>query len=408
MKFKLFRFVLTKLSKDKARYFIDFIVFGIGFFMSTGIALCISKIVNKNMTKEELGLYNYNKSLLEFAAYASSLLLYRGYLRFNITGNNISLFNKVKFVNFIAFVFLEILAYYLTRSYWALLFPFFIFYEERLYFFRSLMIVKKVNFLKISSSLLSLSLLLIFLHFNFIEPNFVLFAYGLGFILALLFYFNKKKIKKDFEIITWRKILFYSLPGLGAVIVRLSLDVSSQYLIKSEFDLIELSKYAIATRVLLSIKLFSSLLMMFFPILYFREIKIKNINFINRTRIMSLSLMLLIVILSIIFRNQIYWLMGASDYMEYSYMYSFLVISEFFFVIAGLWGIYLSYALKTHVTLLIYLLGAVFNIIILGLFLPLYGIIVAPLSILTTNIFMATLMFIVSFRMERKFLKSIL
>jgi O-antigen/teichoic acid export membrane protein len=100
--------------------------------------------------------------------------------------------------------------------------------------------------------------------------------------------------------------------------------------------------------------------------------------------------------------------MGASDYMEYSYMYSFLVISEFFFVIAGLWGIYLSYALKTHVTLLIYLLGAVFNIIILGLFLPLYGIIVAPLSILTTNIFMATLMFIVSFRMERKFLKSIL
>ncbi|QJP34913.1 hypothetical protein F0365_11180 [Nonlabens sp. Ci31] len=408
MKFKLFRFVLTKLSKDKARYFIDFIVFGIGFFMSTGIALCISIIVNKNMTKEELGLYNYNKSLLEFAAYASSLLLYRGYLRFNITGNNISLFNKVKFVNFIAFVFLEILAYYLTRSYWALLFPFFIFYEERLYFFRSLMIVKKVNFLKISSSLLSLSLLLIFLHFNFIEPNFVLFAYGLGFILALLFYFNKKKIKKDFEIITWRKILFYSLPGLGAVIVRLSLDVSSQYLIKSEFDLIELSKYAIATRVLLSIKLFSSLLMMFFPILYFREIKIKNINFINRTRIMSLSLMLLIVILSIIFRNQIYWLMGASDYMEYSYMYSFLVISEFFFVIAGLWGIYLSYALKTHVTLLIYLLGAVFNIIILGLFLPLYGIIVAPLSILTTNIFMATLMFIVSFRMERKFLKSIL
>jgi hypothetical protein len=408
MKFKLFRFVLTKLSKDKARYFIDFIVFGIGFFMSTGIALCISIIVNKNMNKEELGLYNYNKSLLEFAAYASSLLLYRGYLRFNITGNNISLFNKVKFVNFIAFVFLEILAYYLTRSYWALLFPFFIFYEERLYFFRSLMIVKKVNFLKISSSLLSLSLLLIFLHFNFIEPNFVLFAYGLGFILALLFYFNKKKIKKDFEIITWRKILFYSLPGLGAVIVRLSLDVSSQYLIKSEFDLIELSKYAIATRVLLSIKLFSSLLMMFFPILYFREIKIKNINFINRTRIMSLSLMLLIVILSIIFRNQIYWLMGASDYMEYSYMYSFLVISEFFFVIAGLWGIYLSYALKTHVTLLIYLLGAVFNIIILGLFLPLYGIIVAPLSILTTNIFMATLMFIVSFRMERKFLKSIL
>lgn len=402
---KINRYLLKKYSKDKVKYFYDFLFFGIGFFVSSLIALFTSVIVNKNLPKAELGIFNYNKSLLEFLSYTFTLVMYRSYLRFNINAVNISIKQKVQKLNFFAFVGIALVAFYLTDSFFAVVFAFFIFFEERLYFFRSLMQVAKINFLKIGSATLTLLLLYGLITVDLVNPELILFAYGIGFFLAV-FFLKSKGGKTDFEEISWKTMLLYTFPMLGSIIVKLSLDLVSQHLIKVIFNPIELSKYAIATRVLLSVKVFSSLFMMFFPVIYFREVKKKNASFIKKLRIFVFGSMLIIVILAFSFNEFIFNLMGASKYLEYTYMYSILVFSELIFVIGGVYGVFLTFALKTHYSLMIYTIGAAVNIVLLHFFLKSYGIITAPLTILAANILMTTLFFIVSYRMENKYLKS--
>ena len=354
MKYRFQKKLLQSYSKDKIRYFYDFVFFGIGFFISSFIALIISILVNKGLSKEELGLFNYNKSILEFLTYV-----------FNITGLNVSLRSKVKKINYLAFILICLVAYYLTESIFSLFFAFFVFFEERLYLFRSLMLVKKVNFLKITVSLTTLIFISILVFTDRLEPNYIFFCYGIGFLLSLFFKNNNYK-KIDTEEIKWKTILLYTFPVLGSMIVKLSLDIVSQYLIKDNFNPLELSKYAIATRVLLSVKVFSSLFMMFFPVIYFREIKKKNGKFINKLRYLILFFMLIIIAFAIYFRELIYTLMGAAKYIEFTNLFGVLVVSEFIFVLGGLYGIYLAYALKTHYALLIYTAGATLNIIVLN------------------------------------------
>ncbi|MBY5949928.1 hypothetical protein KUV23_03025 [Algoriphagus marincola] len=409
MKSKLFRklnrYLLKKFSKNNVKYFYDLFFFGIGFFVSSLIALYISIIVNKNLPNVELGIFNYNKSLLEFLSYTFTLVMYRSYLRFNINGVNISVKQKVQKLSTLAFAGIALVAFYLTDSFFAVVFAFFIFFEERLYFFRSLMQVAKINFLKIGSASLTLLLLYGFITVDLVKPELILFAYGLGFLLSI-FFLKSKGSKTNFEEISWNTVLLYTFPMLGSIIVKLSLDLVSQYLIKINFDPIELSKYAIAVRVLLSVKVFSNLFMMFFPVIYFREVKKKNASFIRKLRIFVIGSMLIIVIFASFINEFVYNLMGASKYIEYTYMYSILVFSELIFVIGGVYGVFLAYALKTHYSLMIYTVGAAVNIVLLNLFLKSYGIIIAPLSILVANILMTTLFFIVSYRMENKYLKS--
>tara|TARA_R110002050_G_scaffold97131_1_gene202040 strand:- start:6584 stop:7819 length:1236 start_codon:yes stop_codon:yes gene_type:complete len=405
MKYRFQKKLLQSYSKDKIRYFYDFVFFGIGFFISSFIALIISILVNKGLSKEELGLFNYNKSILEFLTYVFTLVMYRGYIRFNITGLNVSLRSKVKKINYLAFILICLVAYYLTESIFSLFFAFFVFFEERLYLFRSLMLVKKVNFLKITVSLTTLIFISILVFTDRLEPNYIFFCYGIGFLLSLFFKNNNYK-KIDTEEIKWKTILLYTFPVLGSMIVKLSLDIVSQYLIKDNFNPLELSKYAIATRVLLSVKVFSSLFMMFFPVIYFREIKKKNGKFINKLRYLILFFMLIIIAFAIYFRELIYTLMGAAKYIEFTNLFGVLVVSEFIFVLGGLYGIYLAYALKTHYALLIYTAGATLNIIVLNFFLNTVGVNMAAYSILISNILMAVLFVIFSYSLEYKYINS--
>ena len=263
-----------------------------------------------------------------------------------------------------------------------------------------------MNILKITTSLVTLLCLFLISYKGTIHSNEALFAYGIGFSLAIFFYFTKIKWKNNYEIITWKQLLLFSVPALGSIIVKLSLDVVSQFLIKEQFGFVELSKYAIANRVLLSVKIFSGLLMMFFPVLYYREIDKKNKVFLNRIRLILIVIIFTIGSLGIVFGEEIYWLMGASKYINDVEIYNVLVITEFIFVVGGLWGIYLAYTLKTYISLTIYLIGAILNVVLLKVYLPIYGIYVAPYSILASNLLISALMIIMSYKKEKIHLNS--
>jgi O-antigen/teichoic acid export membrane protein len=406
LKPRVYRFLLSKISKKKAKYYLDFFFFAIGFFVSSLLALFISVNVNSELSKPELGKLSYNKSALELCAYILTLTIYRSYLRFNVNGLSAVLHHYVNIVCKVALVILAIVAVFFTGSIITILFAFFVLFEQKLYLNRSLMAVKRLNLLKIGAAGVTLIAILIFSNYYTLTSDYVLFAYGLGFLVAVFFSSKSFKRHDDSAVLNLKTVLLFSFPALGAILVKLSLDVSAQFLLKEFFDFEEVSKFAIALRVLLSVKLFSSLFMMFYPPIYFREIQNKNGSFIEKIRLSLIGLMLIVSVLAYIFAHQIYQLMGAYEYLEYVNIFRLLIIAEFVFVSGSLYSTYLSYALKPHVSLIIYAIGAIVNVTLLFLFLKSKGIEFAAYSVLISNICIVVAQFFTAVRWERHYLQQ--
>jgi len=404
-KISFFKWALSKANKEKVRYFIDFIYFAIGFFFATFLSMLISIQVNRNLVPEELGRLAYNKSILELSAFIFSLTLHRSYLRFNVNGISSVVKQLTSIVVKFAVILVGIVAYYLTNSWLPVLFSLFVLYEERIYFARSIMRIRDVNLLKIGAALITLCFIFVISKYGNLNSNKVLFAYGLGFLLSLVFYRKEKsKIVHDRFDLPIKTVLLFALPGLISLLIKYSLDASAQVLLKSFFDFSEVAKFAIALRVMLAIKLFSALLMMFYPTIYYREIQTRNKRFIFSLRAAMVLIMFLISTAAYIFAKPLYILMGASAYIDYVEIFHVLIIAEFIFIIGNFWGTYLSFALKTHISMFIFGAGALINLFLLVAFLQRYGVYLAAWSILISNVVMTFLFIFLSLKPELKYL----
>jgi O-antigen/teichoic acid export membrane protein len=268
------------------------------------------------------------------------------------------------------------------------------------------MATSKLNLLRIGASGITLGSVLFITYFYSLKSDLVLFAYGLGFLITLFLLksdFSKAEIE-DKEEVTLKKLLLFSLPALGSTLIKVSQDFGSQFFIKSFFDFSQLSTFSIALRVLLSVKLSSSLLMMYYPSIYFREIQKKNKKFISMIRLYMSSFMILICALAIIFAEHLYILMGASEYLEYVLFFRILVISELLFITGSFFGTYLAHIIKTKISLLVFFISAIINILILFVFLKSYGVIIAAMGILMSNLFIFLFHIVYTRRLENEFL----
>ena len=407
----MFKKIFKGLPALKSDYSKDFISFAIGFIITSILALLVSVMVNKSLDKENLGRLTYYKSMLELLSYTFTLLVYRSYLRFNVSGINEYLFKVVKLISVFSIIAIAVVAFLITGSTFSILFAFFVLYEERLYFFRSLLSTQKLNILRIGAAFITLISVSFITCFYELRTELVLFSYGLGFMISFFLLKNperkiiSEKLETDFEV-DLKKILLFSMPALAATLIKASQDFFSQFLIKEYFDFIEVSKFSIALRVLLSVKIFSSLLMMYYPSVYFREIQRKNEKMIKKIRLYMSLMMLVVSFFAIIFANQLYIIMGAGDYIEYLVFFRILVFSELLNVVGGFYGTYLSYSLKTYVSMIIYFVSAVVNIIILLSLLKSSGIITAAVGILISNSILFFFHILVSRKMEVNYLST--
>jgi O-antigen/teichoic acid export membrane protein len=399
-------FRVSSLLQNK--YYRDFIWFAIGFFITSFIALFTSILVNRNLDQENLGKFTYYKSLLELLTYVFTLVLYRSYLRFNAKNVSMYVVRIVKAFSLFAVFILLFVSYFLTGSIFSILFAFFVYYEERLYFFRSIMATVKLNILRIGASLVTLITVLCITFFYTLSSDLVLFAYGLGFLITLFL------MKSDFtstepeghEDVSLKKLLVFSLPALGSMLIKVFQDFGAQFFIKSVFSFEQVSTFSIALRVLLSVKLFSSLLMMYYPSIYFKEIQKKNAKVISNIRMYMSVVIMMVCLFAIVFANELYVLMGARDYLDYVLYFQILVFSEFLYTTGGFFGTYLAHILKTHLTMLVFSISAVINLVILILFLKTYGVVIAALGIMVSNVFMFCFHMCYTRRLENEFLRK--
>lgn len=406
LKLRVHKILLNKFDKVEIRYGIDFIGFTIGFIFSTLFALFISIVINDNLSKSELGKFSYTKTALEICAYLLTFIAYRSYLRFNINGVSVVLKNFVSKIRIAALVALGIITYIMTNEPLSVVFILFIIHEEQIYLHRSLMKISALNKIRVGSALITLLAIYIINSFFKLTAEFALFSYGFGYSISLYYLFSRYPLNDDRNSLEIKTILLFSLPALGSLLVKLSLDFTGQFLLKEFFNFEEVSKFAIALRVLLSVKLFSNLLMMFYPTLYFKEIERFNINFIYRLRHFMVALMFFVSLIAFIFSESIYILMGASAYLNDIIIFRIMIIAELIFVIGNIWSTYLSYAIKTYVSLAIYFSGGFFNFLVLYCYLDKYGIIIVPISYLFSNIIIVIFQYFTGYKWEKKYINQ--
>ena len=390
-----------------SNYSTDFAYFALSYFLCSLISLINIHIINKSLVPSELGRFSYLKSLFELLAPTLSICFYNSYLRFNIKGLNYLLFKKVIRVLIISFVILFVIYLILSKNLLAALFSIVVFYNERSYFFRSLLKMRIFNRLRIAT--VSITLIITCLIVNTeseISSNSILFAYALGYAICLLFYNNNAENINSTEI-KYSVLFKYCIPSGMLIIVSWLLSYSSLLIIKEKFGYVDLAPYAVAQNGLASIKLFSGLFLMYYPSIYYREIENKNYSFINKSRLLLVFILFIISIALILCTPIIYILLGAQNYLEYSKYFKLLIIGEFFNVISQFYAIYLSYKLKTITSFVIALLGTILNILLLLLFTERFGIIACCYSSIISFLVILIIHLIYTYRMEQNSKSSV-
>lgn len=406
-------YILSKIQsklgiKDKSTI-VSYFYLAIGLVVTSLVAILTSNLINQFLPPEELGLFSYNKSVLELAFGIISLNIYSSYIRFNLKGDNVFLKKFVRKVVLIASIILAIFIFYLTNSYFSLFFLFIIFYNERMYYFRSLLQIKQLNFVQILAAITTFLTIAINYYFKIIPFNsdMVIGGYGMGYLMSFLLV-RAKPINIDESEVPLKNIFLLCLPAVGLVILDWVLNFSSTVFIKEYFSYKELANYAIAQRALIFIKFISGSFLMFYPMIYFRAMENKQKLKIDKSRNLILGVLLIMLIIFIFGAEYIYILLGASKYLSSNSLiiYKILLVAEFLRVASSFFGLYLTYSLKTITSLIILATGSIMNILLQFLFLKEYGIILSSVSTLVSSLIILLLMILFSYQKEKQFLNE--
>lgn len=401
--------IQSKFGINDKTIITNYLKLSVGIGVTSLIALISTNYINRYLSPKELGVFSYNKSLLELFFGVVSLNIYSSYLRFNLKGDNIHLKKTVRKVITVSSFIICFFIFYLTKSIFSLLFLFIIAYTERMYYFRSLLQIRQLNSIQIIAALTTLSSIIINKYVNIypIDSNTIIGSYGLGYFLGVLLIRSQPAVI-DEELVPIKSILFLCLPTVGLVILDWILNFSSVVYIKEFFDYTELAKYAIAQRALIFIKLISGTFLMFYPMIYFRAIENREKVKVYNSRKLILAILLLMLVVFIFAAKYIYIILGAESYLSSNsiIIYKILLVAEFIRVASSLVGLYLTFSLKTITSLFILATGGFVNLTLQFLFLKKYGIVFSSISTLISSLIILFLMFWYSYKKEKLFLNE--
>lgn len=404
----IFLKILSRLGVSNKKFYIkDFISFSIGYFVAAFISFLTIFSVNKILTPYELGKYSYYKSIFDLVFGILSLNIYQSYLRFNLKGKNINLSKLVLKIVLISIFLSSIFVAIYTKCIYCALYSLLIIYNERLYYLRSMLDTKNLNWIRIIPPIITLILIGSIFYFNGkMDHKSVLICYGIGFSFVIFYFRKNNKIVIDKSSINIKEIFLFCFPVTGIILLNWTIELSAQVIIKYYYSYEVLANYSIAQRSLLVVKMFSGLFLMYYPMLYYKEISKLNNSFIKKSRMGILISMSIIIIIFFLFSSSVYKIMGADKYIDSVYIFNILLISEFFKITASLLGLFLTYKIKTYKNFMVLLMGALVNVTLLMLFLSRLGIGFAAVSSAITNIIITILYFQISYKKERKYLRN--
>ena len=143
-------------------YLKELLRFSIGYFISGFFSLLTMVLVNKSLLPVQMGEYAYLKSILDLLVTVLGLNLYDSYLRFNSIKCNVGLVKKVQAILFLSLIVFMIVIYCLTNDFFCIIYSAALLFNERVYFFRSIIATKKLNIVRITQSATTLLIVAVF------------------------------------------------------------------------------------------------------------------------------------------------------------------------------------------------------------------------------------------------------
>lgn len=375
-----FRILIKGLKKDLSK----FIIYSSGTLISSLISFWTVRVINLKLPSIELGKFTYFQSILQMLFIVLSLNLYNSYLRFNTKGIVKKLESFISYFNIIMMIIFSLIIYIITNNWATAFFSFILIYYDRMYFYRSISDYKSLNFIIVIASLITcIGCYFYFYIFNGLDPTFVLFFYGVGYFSAVFFYKRNYLFNiNEFFPFSKKEILKFSVPLIGLTLTDIAYNFANQFFIKHYQGYEEIANYAIAFKCLFFIRFITSFLLLFFPVIYYREIEKGNMYIINKYRNLIVLFLFFAVLVMLYFSKIIYVIMGGEAYLENIKLFNILLIADFFRICTSFFSLIFTFLIKSYISLIIQFVGLVLNVILCIVFIPIYGTIGACISVL--------------------------
>lgn len=293
-------------------------------------------LINRYMPSEYLGQFSYTQSLLVVFTSVYSMEVYSSYLRFIDINNEKSILKLVRNTLLIASVLFSITVFIFFDSPFYILFAAYMWMRERLYFFRAKMDISTYGRIKIVQYALSIFFISCLIIFNLLNHKTVLIAIGLSYtFVSVLYTFNSKAkkittLEDDLPVVETKEIIRYALPlSFNAIVVWL-LGAADQMLIDNNMDSLTLTYYSVGFRIINVIRIGVSVIMEYWPRFYFERMGKKEFQAIKVMKFLFLGVVTVLCLGAVILSRQLYWIMGASKYVDMRWMFCYLAISEMF------------------------------------------------------------------------------
>jgi O-antigen/teichoic acid export membrane protein len=209
----------------------------------------------------------------------------------------------------------------------------------------------------------------------------------------------------DKENITLRYILKFTIPIVLTTIVIWIAQVSDQIIMKEYLSITDLANYAIGYRIIAVIQIFTSLFLIYYPMLYFEEANKKNHTVINKIRYAFILLLFFVTVALIIFRKYLYILLGATQYLDYTNIFIFLAIAEYIRTVSGFYLIYRDFTLQVWYGTITIGISALISVILNIIFIPNFGIYFAAFTQLLSAIIYFCITYFIAIRPERNYFR---
>ena len=339
---RLPRFASDSRCREDAR---QFCLFAAGYGVVLVLGYLLLRKINLSLSVEEMGRFSVATSVVNVAMPLLYLGAPQAYLRFH-DGHRISAgLRKLLFPLFaISSSGIAVIVYLTVGSPLALLYAAVPFFTERLHIFRSQMRTGAVNALKIAEIGIPLAGLCALTSFASADAGWVMALYGAGYLASFLFPLHLNPAAESPRAGT---VFRFLVPFVMTTMVALLIENLTVLMARSLLGYEAAAQMGVAARNLIFIKALFSLLQMFYPVVYFREMKLGHFGTVRIYRAFILAVALSCVGLMVAFAPLLYRLTGASAYVGSRGVFMILAAAFALDFVFETFGLYFQYEIRT-------------------------------------------------------------
>ena len=327
---------------------LQFIWFAGGYGIVLVLGYLVLRKINLTLSTEEMGKFSYLSGLVYVVMPVLYLAAPQAYLRFH-DNHAVSPLLRRRLLPLFSLAALGIAAilWWKTGSWAAMLFAAYPFFNERLFVFRAQMRTHAVNLLKVAELLVPLGAL-------YLLPlagaggwtqsaAAMLAAYGIGYCMAFVFPLRLRDCGAPDVRTLGRFLAPVALTTVVAALIENLTVVATKSLLGYEAA----AQVGVATRNLIFIRALFSLLQMFYPVIYFREMREGHHRLVSLYRAFVVAVAVLFVGTMAIGAPLLYRLTGASAYASSSRVFVILAAAMLFDFLFDTYSLFFQYEIRT-------------------------------------------------------------